>query len=82
MHIKASAAGAAYGTALVSNNARLWFAKFDPNTPQLTNLVGSGGTIEYNESTLTYTITTPAPGQITVWVGGGVGNSGEITFSS
>ena len=82
LYAKASAAGAAYGTALVSNNARLWFIEFNPNTPHITNLVGTGGTITYNSSTLTFTITTPITGQMTIWAGGSIGSTGTITFGS
>jgi hypothetical protein len=82
LYVKASSAGYAYGTALVSNNSRLWFIEFNPNTPHITNLVGTGGTITYNSSTLTYTITSPTTGQMTIWAGGGIGSYGTITFGS
>lgn len=82
LYAKASAAGSAFGTALVSNNSRLWFIEFNPNTPHITNIVGTGGTITYDSSTLTFTITSPTTGQMTIWAGGGIGSSGTITFGS
>lgn len=81
-YARASAVGAAYGTALVSNNSRLWFVMFNPSGPTITNIVGTGGTITYDSSTLTFTITSPTTGQMTVWAGGGIGSSGTITFGS
>lgn len=81
-YARASAVGAAYGTALVSNNSRLWFVMFNPSGPTITNIVGTGGTITYDSSTLTFTITSPTSGQMTVWAGGGIGSTGEITFGS
>lgn len=82
LYAKASAAGSAFGTALVSNNSRLWFIEFNPNTPHITNLVGTGGTITYDSSTLTFTITSPTTGQMTIWAGGGIGSTGTITFGT
>ena len=84
IYVKAASTGAAYGSALVVNNSYFWHVEFNPSSPKITKLVGGSGegTIAYNSSNLTFTITCPVTGQAVIWAGGGVGTSGTITFGS
>lgn len=84
IYVKASRTGSAYGSALVVNNSYFWHVEFNPSSPKITKLIGGSGTgtITYNSSDLTFTITCPVTGQAVIWAGGGVGASGTITFGS
>mgnify|MGYP007101832171 CR=1 FL=1 len=53
---------------------------FNPTSPSIHDLVGTGGTISYDSNTLTFTITAPYAGQMAVLAVGGIGISGTITF--